>query len=351
MNNISRPLLICISSLEIGGAEQCVVALANAALLAGQDVRIFVISAKGLQDRDAHIKNITSVVFLNRVFFLPIYVFLYSLKYPNAIVLLNFWTIALPVTILKLIRPRLRLVFWEHHWTSVYSKPAKFFIRLFFRNLDLVIGWSRSFQPLLALCPFLSGKVFPTGNPIVFPSYKLLNSQPNSIFSVCICSRLEPHKNIELSLYCLSLASVGRRIKIRVIGDGSSRAHLEKYSRELGIAQLCEFYGYRQDVLNLLRESDLCLITSQKEGFCNVVIESLSVGTPVISVFNGSVGDSILRNSDYGAVVSADRPDDIVSSIVYRYNIRRKIQQLGDDVYKYESSSWSNTLLTRLRKL
>lgn len=339
------PILVCISSLAVGGAEQCVLAFAKAAIASGHEVKVLLLSNKGLASREPIIQNICSHVFLGRVIFLPIHVLLFSLRRPNSLIILNFWTIALPVCMLKVVRPQMRLVFWEHHWTSRYSPPAKFLLQLFFRKLNLVIGWPRSYLPLLSLCPYLSDKAFPIGNPIIFPSSMRMLERKNSIFTICICSRLEPLKNISLSIYCFSIAAYGRNMRLKIVGDGTARNDLEEYAASLNVSHLCEFYGFRNDALPILSISDLCLITSPKEGFCNVIIESLSVGTPVLSVMNGSIGDSILQNSAYGAVFDANNPDLIISEIIARYHRRRRVTSLDSLVLQYESLNWTTNLL------
>lgn len=52
---------------------------------------------------------------------------------------------------------------------------------------------------------------------------------------------------------------------------------------ELGVADRVHVLEHRSDVLQLMADADLLLLTSTQEGLPGVVIEALSVGTPVVS--------------------------------------------------------------------
>jgi glycosyltransferase involved in cell wall biosynthesis len=51
---------------------------------------------------------------------------------------------------------------------------------------------------------------------------------------------------------------------------------------ELGIGERVHFAGYREDVPQLLYHSDLCVISSDREGFSYVMAEALLLEKPVV---------------------------------------------------------------------
>lgn len=57
---------------------------------------------------------------------------------------------------------------------------------------------------------------------------------------------------------------------------------MAKYQR-LGLADKVKFIGLRTDVLDIIRQCDVLFSTSAHEGFPNVVLEAMAVGTPVAS--------------------------------------------------------------------
>jgi glycosyltransferase involved in cell wall biosynthesis len=52
---------------------------------------------------------------------------------------------------------------------------------------------------------------------------------------------------------------------------------------ELGLQGNAHFVGHRRDVLAIIASCDALLVTSQHEGFPNVVLEAMACGTPVVS--------------------------------------------------------------------
>ena len=91
--------------------------------------------------------------------------------------------------------------------------------------------------------------------------------------------RLVPVKAYDILLR----AFVGVDARLVIVGDGVERQNLERLSKELNVQHNVVFLGQRKDVAQLLQSSDLCVISSQREGFPLVMVEALQVGCPVIS--------------------------------------------------------------------
>jgi glycosyltransferase involved in cell wall biosynthesis len=97
--------------------------------------------------------------------------------------------------------------------------------------------------------------------------------------------RLERAKHVELLVEALArLRSAEPEWTLSLVGEGSERAALQARVVELGIADGCEFLGWRrrEDLPALLRESDLFVLPSEAEGLTTAVIEAMACGTPVL---------------------------------------------------------------------
>ncbi|HJU88580.1 MAG TPA: glycosyltransferase [Gemmatimonadaceae bacterium] len=68
-----------------------------------------------------------------------------------------------------------------------------------------------------------------------------------------------------------------------VAGEGNALGPLENLARTLGIDTRVHFAGRREDVGNILTALDLFVISSDKEGLSNAMLEALSLGVPVVS--------------------------------------------------------------------
>ena len=91
--------------------------------------------------------------------------------------------------------------------------------------------------------------------------------------------RLVPAKRIDLSIK--SFQGIGGASLV-IVGDGPQRSRLEDLVKELGLENIY-FIGFRTDAVELLSAADLCLISSDREGFNYVMLEALMVRTPVVS--------------------------------------------------------------------
>lgn len=71
-------------------------------------------------------------------------------------------------------------------------------------------------------------------------------------------------------------------VHLLIIGEGKERRNLEQKILKLQLKNI-HMPGYREDNIELLSAADICVISSEREGFSYVMAESLLVGTPVIS--------------------------------------------------------------------
>lgn len=91
-----------------------------------------------------------------------------------------------------------------------------------------------------------------------------------------------------------------------VVGDGPLRGALEEEARTLGLGQRVVFAGRRHDVPRLLALSDFSVLPSFKEGFSNVIVESLAAGLPLLVTDVGGNAEAV-RDGVEGIVVKDPR--------------------------------------------
>jgi len=104
------------------------------------------------------------------------------------------------------------------------------------------------------------------------------------------------------------------RIKFQMIGDGPMLETAISFAKELGISDLVDFSGYRDDVKDLLRSFDAFLLTSSIEGLPNVLIEAQSMGVPVISTNAGGAKETFL-DTVTGLLVDSSDPNVIAGAV------------------------------------
>jgi glycosyltransferase involved in cell wall biosynthesis len=106
----------------------------------------------------------------------------------------------------------------------------------------------------------------------------------------------------------------GRRVELRLIGDGPDRPSLERRANRLGIADRVTWLGFvadRGSYLDALADADLFVSTSPAEGFPKVFLDAAALGLPVAAVPSGGLA---ALDGERFAALPAD-PDAIARSV------------------------------------
>lgn len=152
---------------------------------------------------------------------------------------------------------------------------------------------------------------------------------------VCIVGRLTPWKGHRVLLR--AWPRVLRRIphaRLLIVGevafwDDSYRDELRALADELGIADSISWAGFRDDVPDLLRLSDLLVLASVGEPFGRVLIEAMATGLPVVATASGGVPEIVL-GGETGMLVPAGEPETMADAIAEVLASPETARALGD---------------------
>ncbi len=125
-------------------------------------------------------------------------------------------------------------------------------------------------------------------------------------FRAVLVGRLIAAKRVDRFLD--ALASARREVPDLcgvVVGDGPERGRLERRAAELGLGRAVEFLGLREDVPEILAAADVLVLSSDDEGFPNVLLEAMEASRPVVATDVGDVRD-VVCESETGFVVPPD---------------------------------------------
>lgn len=140
-------------------------------------------------------------------------------------------------------------------------------------------------------------------------------------------------KRFDRFLQALALArSRGAGVTGVVVGDGAERGTLETLASELGLVPpAVSFLGARDDVPNLLRDANIYMLTSEHEGFPNVLLEAMAAELPVITTIAGDAG--IVVDDGVTGYVVADGDVEILSrhlqELASAPEMRRRLGESG----------------------
>ncbi|KGM41058.1 hypothetical protein JY96_16095 [Aquabacterium sp. NJ1] len=91
---------------------------------------------------------------------------------------------------------------------------------------------------------------------------------------------LTPKKNHAFMLQVL--AALPTAFVLHLVGEGPLRDELVRQAGELGVMDRIHFHGAERDVARHYRTADLCVLTSNWEGFGLVAIEAAQFGIPTV---------------------------------------------------------------------
>ena len=107
---------------------------------------------------------------------------------------------------------------------------------------------------------------------------------------------MNKNKNQEIIIKALSKIENRNNIKYILCGKGENLEYLRNISLSLKIEKNILFVGYRKDVLNILKSSDIFCFSSKREGLSVAMMEAMACNLPVVcSKIRGNT-DLVLEN-------------------------------------------------------
>jgi glycosyltransferase involved in cell wall biosynthesis len=142
--------------------------------------------------------------------------------------------------------------------------------------------------------------------------------------TLVFAGRLVPQKSIDVSLEAVRR---NEDVTLLLAGEGPYHDRLVRHARELGLEHRARFLGPlpRATVFELLRAADAALLSSSWENFPHMVVEALSVGTPVLATAAGGVRE-IVRDEWNGLLVPMGDATALAATI-RRYLDDRALQE------------------------
>jgi glycosyltransferase involved in cell wall biosynthesis len=145
---------------------------------------------------------------------------------------------------------------------------------------------------------------------------------------------------------------VQKNIKLVVLGDGSDVLKLQEYVNKLQLSEFIEFRPFVPNPSSIIKNAIFSVLTSQYEGFPMVLIESLSLGTPVVSVDCKSGPKEVIQNEMNGLLVENHNPKALAKAFNRliedrwlfshcKQNTKKSIEKFSADII---SKSWLNLL-------
>jgi glycosyltransferase involved in cell wall biosynthesis len=132
------------------------------------------------------------------------------------------------------------------------------------------------------------------------------DTPPHGLFTITCTARMELVKNHPMLFEALRiLKERGHRFRVQLVGEGELMSEHQALCQRLGIADRVEFLGYRDDVPEILAQTDISVLTSIKEGVPRAMMESMAMALPTVATrIAGNV--DVVRDGETGFLVDVD---------------------------------------------
>lgn len=104
--------------------------------------------------------------------------------------------------------------------------------------------------------------------------------------------------------------------KLYILGEGENRKELEELILKLDVSDSCFLLGFNQNPYKYVKNADLFVCSSHKEGFSTAVTEALILGVPVVSTEVSGAKELLGENNEYGIV--CDNDEEALYEAVYK---------------------------------
>lgn len=149
-------------------------------------------------------------------------------------------------------------------------------------------------------------------------------------FNVGFAGRLVPVKRIDIFINTarhLLDNYPELKIKCHIFGDGPLRDELEQLNRKLKTDDIVSFKGHSNNISEEIQKMDALLVTSDHEGLPMVLLETMALGTPIISHAVGGI-PHLLDQGECGILITENEPASYAAAIETLINNPAKITEI-----------------------
>jgi colanic acid/amylovoran biosynthesis glycosyltransferase len=156
---------------------------------------------------------------------------------------------------------------------------------------------------------------------------------------------------VEAKGYAVAIEAVSKLrgdVEYCIIGDGSKRVKLTKLITELGVEQRVRLLGYmkREDVFQMMAESDIYICPSLRESFGVANLEASFFQLPVVASSIGGIPE-VVQDGVTGLLVPPADVGALVNALDYLINHPESRQRMGEAGRRFVEAHFDHPSLMR----
>lgn len=329
---MTHRIALLLPDLRGGGAERIRLVLAREFTRQGHQVEFVLMQARGELLAEAKADFTVHDLNVSRARRLPLALARYLRSHRPDALLAAMWplTVIAPL-VARLSGHRCKILVSEHgilsaqykDWGRIHRATLKASMAAGYRLADRRVGVSWGVSDDISNLSGLRRDAFdvihnpvrprPAPSGAAVAAAEALWSAPRGARIVTV-GRMKAVKNHPLLLRAFAqLNNLDARLLF--VGDGEGRAAVLSLAQELGVADKVILAGFHRDPTPFYNTADLFVLSSNYEGFGNVIVEALAQGLPVVSTDCPSGPGEILEGGRWGTLVPVGDADALAAAI------------------------------------
>jgi glycosyltransferase involved in cell wall biosynthesis len=343
MQQNSKKILFILPDLNMGGAERVILNIINQLENAGIQIVLLVLNYNGILKNELP-KNITIIKKKSRTL-LSLFSLVQALinHKPNIVFSTHNRTNVLSLFTKQFFKDKTYIIREPNlplKQKKILPYPIFLFSKIFYRFSDVAIAQTEEMKRQInKIYKVKNDKIKIIRNPLNIVKIESLANEGNPFeelqnynqndYNIISVGSLSKRKRIDILLESfIRIRKEGlRNLKLHIIGDGSERSSLEEFVNKKHLQEYVNFWGLQENPYMFMKYADILTLTSEAEGFPNVVIESLFLKTKVVVTNSEPEICKIIKDNELGEIAEVNDIEDISA----------KIQKAIASNYKYYS--------------
>ncbi len=173
---------------------------------------------------------------------------------------------------------------------------------------------------------------------------------------ISIAARLEPVKGIDYLIKAFAEAQCScNQLRLCIMGEGRLRDELEALVESLGLLDVVYFAGFRQDVGELLKTSDIFCLASLSEGLPFAVLEAAMAKLPLVLSEVGGMAEFFVHQQT-ALLFPAKNTEQMSQHFIFLASHIESRRELGERAYlvvaeKFSAQRMLEQTLTLYRRI
>ncbi len=341
-------------SLRGGGAQRVCVNIANGLIELGWKVDLVILNLNDQNYLDQLSKKVNLVELnVNHVRYSPVSLLKYIYKKkPNLFLVFNYELTVILILLRKLLNLKFKIITRNISTLSqkkIELKKTNFWVRNivsylidnFYHKSDHIVNQCYAMnKDMVKLNPNTKKNSSVIYNPLAnhileFVKRNDIKKIKKKDYLLCIGSLKKPNAFHYAIEGFAGIIDKFPNLRLKIVGKGNLEKELKHITKNFGIARHVDFEGFQKNIIPYYLYARATVLTSLYEGFPNVLIESIALGTPVVSFDCPSGPNEIITEGVNGHLVKYKDIKDLEIQIIKVMTNKYSVEKMFATIDKY----------------